>query len=97
MFGPVVTTEAHLPYAGAGIHSNNTAERASIVQALSFLGAHGPVARDPQACIFYDSKHAASICLGTVQSRTNVLLGLTCQKVTIYHATHPQSCAESRE
>ena len=46
MFGPVVTTEAHLAYAVARIHSNNTAELSSIAEALSFLGPHGPVARD---------------------------------------------------
>ena len=34
MFGPVSTTEAHLAYAGAGLHSNNTAELLSIIEAL---------------------------------------------------------------
>ena len=33
MFGPVVTTEAHLAYAGARTHSNNTAEMSAIVEA----------------------------------------------------------------
>ena len=56
MFGLVITTEAHLAFAGARLHSNNTAELSGIVEALSFLGAHGPVARDSQACIFYDSR-----------------------------------------
>ena len=42
-----------------------------------------PVARDSQACIFYDSKHAASICLGTIQSRANVPLGLTSQRLLL--------------
>ena len=44
--------------------SNNTAELSSIIEALSFLGPNGLVARDSLACIFYDSKHAASVCLG---------------------------------
>ena len=42
MFGPVVTTEAHLAYARARLHSNNIAELSAIVEALSFLGPHGP-------------------------------------------------------
>ena len=83
MFGPVITTEAHLAHAGAILHSNNTAELWNVVEALSFLGPHGPVAPDSQACIFHDSRHAASICLGTVQSRANVSLGLTCQRVLL--------------
>ena len=41
MFGLVITTEAHLAYAVSRIHSNNTAELSSIVDALSFLGPHG--------------------------------------------------------
>ena len=44
MCGPVVTTEAHLAYAGARTHSNNTAELSSMIEALSFLG---PLARLP--------------------------------------------------
>ena len=44
MFGPVITTEAHLAFAGASVHSNNTAEMSAIVEALSFLG---PMARLP--------------------------------------------------
>ena len=52
MFGPVVTTEAHLSFAGAKAHSNNTAEMTAMIEALSFLGPRGPVARDEQSCIF---------------------------------------------
>ena len=44
MFGPVVTTEPHLAYAGARVLSNNTAQMSPIVEALYFLG---PVARLP--------------------------------------------------
>ena len=51
MFGPVVTTGAHLAFPGARTHSNNTAEMTAMVEALSFLGPRGPVARDEQSCI----------------------------------------------
>ena len=30
--------------------------------------------------IFYDSKHAAGVCLGTIQVRTLVQLALACQQ-----------------
>ena len=43
MFGPVITTEAHLALSGARTHSNNTAEMTAMIEALSFLGPHGPV------------------------------------------------------
>ena len=49
MFGAVVTTEAHLAFSGARAHSNNTAEMTAMVEALSFLGPHGPVARVEQS------------------------------------------------
>ena len=52
MFGPVVTTEAHLAFSGARTHSNNTAEMTAMIEALSFLGPHGHVARDEQSCVF---------------------------------------------
>ena len=45
MFGPVITTEAHLAFSGARTHSNNTAETTAMIEALSFLGPRGPVAR----------------------------------------------------
>ena len=60
MFGPVVTTEVHLAFSGARTHSNNNAEMTAMIEALSFLGPHGPVTRDEQSCIYYDSKHAAA-------------------------------------
>ena len=83
MFGPVVATEAHLAFSGARAHSNNTAEMTAMIEALSFLGPHGPVARDEQSCIYYDSKHAAGVCLGTIQARTHVQLALACQQSMI--------------
>ena len=36
VFGPVVATEAHLAHAGAGLHTNNTAELSSIIEGLVF-------------------------------------------------------------
>ena len=60
MFGPV-TTEAHLAFSSARTHSNNTAEMTAMIEALSFLGPHGPVARDEQSCIYYDSLHAVNL------------------------------------
>ena len=83
MFGPVVTTEAHLAFASARVHSNNSAEMSAIVEALSFLGHHGPVDRDACSCVFYDSKHAAGVCLGTIHARTHVQLGHSCQQLLL--------------
>ena len=83
MFGPVVTTEADLAFSGAKTHSNNSAEMTATIEALSFLGPHGPVTRDEQSCIYYDSMHAAGVCLGTIQVRTHVQLALACQRSMI--------------
>ena len=80
MFGPVVTAEAHLAFSGARTHSNNTAEMTAMIEALFFLGPHGPVTRDEQSCIKTDSMHAAGICLDTIQARTHVQLALPCQQ-----------------
>ena len=48
----VITTEAHLAFAGARVHSNKTAEMSAMVEALSFLWPHGPVVRDANSCVF---------------------------------------------
>ena len=63
MFGPVITTEAHLAFSGTRTRSNNTAEMTAMIEALSFLGPRDPVARDVHSCIYYDSKHAAACVL----------------------------------
>ena len=84
MFGPVITTEAHPALSGARTHSNNTAEMTAMIEALSFLGPHGLVARDEQPCICCDSQHAAGVCMGTIQARTHVQLALACQRSTIF-------------
>ena len=78
MFGPVITAEAHLAFSGARTHSNNTTEMTAMIEALSFLGPRGLVARDANSCIYYDSKHAAGVRLGTVH--THVQLALACQQ-----------------
>ena len=52
----------------------------ALIEALSFLGPRGPVARDANSCIYHDSKHAAGVCLGTIQARTHVQLALACQR-----------------
>ena len=83
MFGPVVTTEAQLALSGARTHFNNTAEMTAMIEGLAFLGPRGPVTSDEQSCIFYDSMHAADICLGTIQARTYVQLALACQQSMI--------------
>ena len=64
MFGPVSTTEAHLAYAGARLHSNNTVELSSIIEALSCLGPNGPVA-----------PRFTSLCLLRLRARGQHLLG----------------------
>ena len=53
MFGLAITTEAHLAFAGARTHSNNTAEMSAMIEALPFLGPLGPVARDANSCIYF--------------------------------------------
>ena len=50
----------------------------AMIEALSFLGPHGPVARDVESCVFVDSKYASGVCLGTIQARTHVQLALAC-------------------
>ena len=84
MFGPVVTTEAHPAFSGARAHSNNTAAMTAMIEAFSFFGPHVPVVRNEQSCICYDSLHAAGLCLGTIQARTQVQLALVCQRSMIF-------------
>ena len=92
MFGPVVTTEAHLAFSGARIHSNNTAEMTAMIEALSFLGPHGPAAQDGQSCIYYDSMHAAGMCLGTIQPLGSYAL---CRGLIVFFINLPM--AEARD
>ena len=71
-----------LLYAGARLHINNTAELSSIIEALS-LPRSFRTRRPRLARIFYDSKHAANVCMGTIQSRTNEPLGGTSQQLLL--------------
>ena len=84
MFGPVVGTEAHLAFSGARTHSSNTAEMTAKSEALSFFGPHGLVARYEQSCVYFDSLHAAGICVCMIQARTHVQLALACQWSMIF-------------
>ena len=84
MFGPVVNTEIHPAFSGARTHSNNIAVMTAMIEALSSLGHHGPVVRDEQSCIYFDSLHAVGVCLGTIQARTHVQLALACQRSMIF-------------
>ena len=77
--GPVITAEAHPAFSGARTHSN-TAEMTAVIEALSFLGPRDPVARDANSCIYYDSKLAVGVYLGTIQARTHVQLARACQQ-----------------
>ena len=79
---PVLTTEAHLAYAGARTHSNNTAEISSMIEALSFLGNSGTLARDARSCFFYGSKRAAGVCFGH-NPCSDVQLGLSYQRLLL--------------
>ena len=74
----------HLASAGARTHSYNTAEMTAMIEALAFLGPRVPVAREEQSCFYCGSLHAAGICLGTIQARTHVQLGLACQRSMIF-------------
>ena len=86
MFGPVITTETlHVFFRCQ--NSNNTVETSAMIEALSFLVIHGPYARDANLCFYYDSKHAAGLCLGTIQARTHVQLALAWQRSTL-HVQH---------
>ena len=98
MFGPVITTEAHLAFAGAGLHTNNTAELLGFIEALSFLGP-GPVARGSQACIFMVNEcadHGAA--LGALS-----LIHSSCDFTTLFShgrkqgKTHREGNAEKME
>ena len=52
MFGPVVSTEAHLTFSGARTHSNSNAEMTPVLEALPFLSSRGPVTHVDQSRIF---------------------------------------------
>ena len=80
MFGPVSTTEAHLAFSGERAHSNNTAEMTAMIEALSFLGSRGPVARDANSFFL---RLQTCVCLGTIHARSHVQLALACQQAML--------------
>ena len=69
-------------YVWSGHHHRDSHcfQMTAVIEALSFLGPRGPVARETSSCIYYDSKHAAGVCLGAVEARTHVQLALACQQ-----------------
>ena len=104
MFGPIITTEAHPAFSGAKVHSNNTAEMSAMTEALHFLGPRGLVARDVEACIYHDSKHAAFVCPSVNPSPYSCAIG-TCMppvnamcstQTPTYHATRIRALWEFR-
>ena len=62
-------------------------EMSAVVEALSFLGPCGPVARGATSCIYYDSKHAAGVCLGTIQARHTCSTVACMSAVNVMHPT----------
>ena len=80
MFGPVITTEEHPAFSGVRNHCNNSPEMTTMLEALSFFGPCDLVARDANLCIYCDPKHAAGVCLRTIQASTHVQLALACQR-----------------
>ena len=79
MFGFVIISGARVAHAGASQHTKNTAELSPFVssdrQSL-FHVVH-------KHAFFDDSKHDADACVGTLQSRTNVRLGMTSQQLLL--------------
>ena len=95
MFGPVVSTEAHLAFSGARTHSNNTAETTAMIEALSFLGPRGPVTPDEQSSFFFNSMHAAGLCVGSyacaTATRMSKVHDFRSTQTSGHHATHGHS------
>ena len=79
-------------------HSNNTAEMSAMIEALSFLGPRCPIARDVESCIYYDSKHAAGVCLALACQRSMLCaqyrLRLTMQHVYGHTGNLGNECAD---
>ena len=82
MSASVITADACFALGGASQQTNNTAELTSII-ALQFLILSEAVPRRSQVCTCFDSLHGADVCLGSVQSRTNVRLGVNKPKLRL--------------
>ena len=87
----VITAKAHPALSGDRSHSNNTAEMTAMIEALSFLGPHGPVAWDEQSCNYHDSQRGAC-ATGTLVSKNH---DSRSTQVTAHHATRVPSHLES--
>ena len=80
------------------VNKPNTGELSGIVESLQFPMPLRLVLRDSRVCIFFDSQHAADVCLGSVRPRTNVrhagisqqflLQVQTTFSLTLRHADH---------
>ena len=77
----VITAEAHVVFAGAIQQTHNAAELSGIIHALQFFNPLEQVPRGSRAFIFFDSQHAADVCLGSVQPRTNVRVAGSSQQL----------------
>ena len=55
----------------------------AMIEAWSFLGPHGPVARDVESCIFMILNTLLECAWATIQARTHVQLALACERSMI--------------
>ena len=92
MFGLVVTTEAHLAYAGSRKHSNNTAELSSIVARFTPMHFFTIPSTLPVS-----AWHNSFTGKCPPWSRMSTPFIANSVEATVYHAAHLQSCAESRK
>ena len=65
------------------VSTPKTLQNSDILEPLHFLSLSEPVPRGSRACMSYDCRHAANVCVGSVQSRTNVRPALTSQHLLL--------------
>ena len=98
MFGAIVTTESDLVFTGARRHSNSTAEMTTMIEALSYFGLYGFLARVEQSCIYDNSLHVVGFCLGMIGARTQIQLAFalrfTMQHVCSHGGNLGDECAD---
>ena len=71
----------------------------AMIEALSFLGPHGPVAWDEQSCIYFDYLHAAGLLLGhdpgsyacATGTRMSTIHDFRSTQTSAHHATRVRS------
>ena len=66
------------------ISTPTTLQLSGTVESLHFLSLVDPVLRGSHACVFFDSRHAADVCCGSVQPRTNVRFASTRQQLLLH-------------